>query len=162
MLHLMSDPKLYLLFVLAYAIGFIDLDGPARLKNYLADASFWSCVVLMALLCVSHGPIGGVLGFAGAWILAMVGARRSVLAQRNALWDTPLWTSSIEVLLAAASARPPMRSRPIVSRGTRTFGSLADLVLSSGQRQTVFGMALDMAACFSIITALAVLLHLGS
>ena len=79
MLPLISDPKLYLLFLAAYAVGFIESDehGDDR-WTIVADAAFWLGIVLLMTLVLAHGALGVVIGCPAAWILAILGARRSI------------------------------------------------------------------------------------
>lgn len=157
MYGLVIDPKLYLLFLAAYVVGFVDCDDPAggrRFPNVLSDLAFWAGAALSAALFVFHGGFFGAMALAGAWTVALIGVRRGILAQRNSLWETLLWTASLDTILARASA-VPTKHRP-VRKVVRHWQvpSIAELLPGRGRCMTIMGVAVDVAACLIIMIGL--------
>lgn len=107
MLNVIFDPNLYLLFFAAYVVGFIDIDDPSgqhRGWGRVSDFAFWCGLVVAVVLFATHGVRGGAMSLLGAWAISVIGLRRGVLAQRNSLWETALWTTPLELLIARAAA----------------------------------------------------------
>jgi hypothetical protein len=187
MLNVIYDPNLYLLLLAAYVVGFVDTEDPASAHvgwNRISDLGFWCSFGLVATLFVTHGLTGGVASLAGAWAASIIGLRRGVLAQRNSLWETALWTMSLEAIVAATGvgamsqpepapaslpARKPVRAtiRPArqpartADRPDRLWQlpALASLLPNRGRRLTIMGIAMDVATCFVVVSALSLLVR---
>jgi hypothetical protein len=169
MVDLIADPTLYLLFVTAYVVGFVDLEDPSDRTDfwgYFSDASFWGAIVLAIVLFQVHGPVAGGVALIGGWAAGIAGFRRGILAQRNMLWETALWTMSLGRIIAAASPRraQPLQPKPVrkpnMVRGIQwQLPTMADLIPGRGRRLTIMGVAMDMAACFVVMSALSVLIR---
>jgi hypothetical protein len=167
MLALMFDPKLYLLMAAAYLVGFVNSDDPSGRRDWwetLSDVAFWGAVVLAGALFVVHGSVGGLSSVACAWAFAIVGARRGILAERNLLWETALWTMPLDRIIAmsrepAAPEIRPVRRPSQIRTIEWQLPTLADVLPCRGRRLTIMGIALDMAACLVFMSALSVLLR---
>jgi hypothetical protein len=180
MLSVISDPNLYLLLFTAYVVGFVDTEDPAGRRvgwDRVSDLAFWCGLGLAVTLFVMHGATGGVVSLLGAWATSIVGLRRGVLAQRNSQWETALWTMPLQLIMAAAAAqpanagpqpaspnaperaRPPRRATASIRRPQWQVPTLASLLPGRGRRLTILGIAMDVATCFVVMSALSLLVR---
>jgi hypothetical protein len=187
MLNVIYDPNLYLLLLAAYVVGFVDTEEPAGAHvgwNRISDLAFWCSFGLAVTLFVTHGLAGGAASLAGAWAASIIGLRRGVLAQRNSLWETALWTMSLESIVAGTGAtaapqpepaplplparrparatiRPARQPATTAHRPSRLWQlpALASLLPNRGRRLTIMGIAMDVATCFVIVSALSLLVR---
>jgi hypothetical protein len=188
MFNVISDPNLYVLFFAAYVVGFIDLDEPSNPHRgwaRVSELAFWCGLALAAALFATHGLRGGAVSLLAAWAISVIGLRRGVLAQRNSLWETALWTTPLERITAATAAAPEPASVAAVSPATapgaanrdRAFPprgaaaparadarqaawqlpTLAHLLPGRGRRLTILGIAIDVASCLVVVSALSLL-----
>jgi hypothetical protein len=170
MLVLMSDPRFFLLLTAVYVVGFVDADEPTGCRwkwEYVSILSFWGAIALALWIFVADGPRAGAVSLAIAWLMSVAGVRRGVIAQRNAIWESVLWTTPLQALIAigasapkapVAKAKAPQR-RPVAKRVAPSLRlpSLADLLPARGRRLTIAGIAMDLAACGITLMAMAVM-----